>query len=268
MVMHQVLSNSYLEATSDSSFIQFLELMQQNIQKKLQELETRSMKNQHKQIKRLVEDFEDSKPDRFQDTSSNLIKFRKVRNEHNVRILSKLREKVSETPLVKDLKSLYESSVKQLHSRTMDLIKQWILQSDKGNIDQSTCISIFQLMEVTFSPDVLVLQDQSIHIDDILEILKLAHKMVGTFQSNKFIGILNTIRKNIKPRFELLMLNVAHENFLKHFNFSDHDFQRKSICAYTQIAYQKSIEDVKKTFKSCFPHQKKPKLIPFKKTSS
>ena len=264
LTMHQMLSNSFLEVISNSSFIQFLEAIQHDVQENLQELETKSHKHQHKEIKKL-DISSDQESNDFLCISITKLKYQTVKSEDKVRMAL---EKASKNSLVSSLKLSHETPVKQTYTKLMDLVqKQLTLQLEKTPIHHTTCISIFKLMKDIFSPEMLVLLDQSIHVDDILEILKRAQKVVvvAASQYPEFSGFLIEIREIIKPKYELLVLCLAHENILKNYKISDSDFQQQCVCAYTQMAYHKTIEDVNESFKACFPEQEKPNLAPYKK---
>ena len=262
LCQHQVLSNSFFTFTSKSSFIKFLEIMVKNVQEELQEVQKKSRKQRHKEIKKL-DNFSDQESNDFVCISTTKLKYHTVESEEKVRMAL---DEASKNPLVRTLKIFHENPVKQTHSNLMDLVQQELdLQTKKKNVDLDTCTSIFELMAIIFSPEVLLLPDQDINIDDILVVLKKAHKVVAISKSPEFTGILNKIREIIKPKYELQMLTLAHENLLKNYKISDSDFQQKSVCTHTQIAYHKSIEGIKKSIKACFPEQKRPNLAPYKK---
>lgn len=261
---YQVFSNKHLQ--DSSSLIHFLEEMQQNLQEKLEELDTTYVKQQYKQIRRL-DDSSDFNPVLFFYPDTESISKLKIEVTDSS-IAPEIIAKLNENPLVSDKDKSGKNSVQQNYSRLENLVENQLAdqrekKGENGFPEEDTCKLIYQLMEIIFDSTFLIHIDRNKSLQTILTILDMAENITAPLESEYFHSRMANMKRNIKPRYEWLMLSQAHQKLLDISTYTDKEFQRITVTVYLKICSQKSIEGIDKQFANCF--QDGHSISPFRK---
>ena len=252
-------SEVQLQVQDNSSSIQLLEEMQQNINENLEKLESTFVKGQYKQIRSAG-----LSSDPFPHHSIVARFLPKVvigRRSFPPEIITKL----NENPLVSEHDQFETtSSTEEMFSKSMGIIennlaKQREEKEKSGLPELDVCKHIYQLMEIALHPTFLTCIGRHRSLQIILDLLNTAEAVTAPLQSENFQKRLVGMRQNVLPRYRWWKLSQVHKKLLTIFPSVDKEFQRIAAALHRQVCSQKSIEDVDKLLAGYF-HDGDPSL--------